>query len=56
MASVEMTKENFNEIIKNNETVLIDLWASWCGPCKMFGPIFEEVSNSYPDIVFAKVN
>lgn len=56
MATVAMTKDNFEEIITNNDMVVIDFWASWCGPCQYFGPIFEEVSEKYPDIVFAKVN
>lgn len=56
MAYVEMTKENFEEIITSNDTVIIDFWAEWCGPCKAFGPVFEKVSEDYPDLVFAKVN
>ena len=56
MATVEMTTENINDIISNNDIVIIDFWAEWCGPCKQFAPIFEKVSNEYPDIVFAKVN
>jgi len=56
MATVEMTTENINDIISNNDIVIIDFWAEWCGPCKQYAPIFEKVSNEYPDIVFAKVN
>jgi len=56
VAYVEMTKENFEEIITSNDTVIIDFWAEWCGPCKAFGPVFEKVSEDYPDLVFAKVN
>ncbi|WJW74763.1 thioredoxin [Thiohalobacter sp. IOR34] len=56
MATVKLTKENFEETITNNDFVIIDFWAPWCGPCKNFAPIFEEVSEKYPDIVFAKVN
>ena len=56
MAYVELTKENFEEIITGNDTVIIDFWAEWCGPCKAFGPVFEKVSDDYPDVVFAKVN
>ncbi|MFP5299461.1 MAG: thioredoxin [Actinomycetota bacterium] len=56
MATIELTKDNFNEVIENNATVLIDFWAEWCGPCRMFGPVFEEASTRYEDIVFAKVD
>ncbi|OOZ41125.1 thioredoxin [Solemya pervernicosa gill symbiont] len=56
MASIELTQDNFDEIITNNEIVLIDFWATWCGPCQTFGPIFEETSEKYPDAIFAKVN
>jgi len=56
MASVALTTENFDEIVSNNNFVIIDFWASWCGPCQSFGPVFEEASEKYPDIVFGKVN
>ncbi len=56
MAYVDLNKENFEETIKNNDIVVVDYWAEWCGPCKMFGPIFEKVSEEFPDAVFAKVN
>lgn len=56
MATVELTKANFEEIITNNDMVIVDFWAPWCGPCKMFGPVFEEMSEKYDDVVFAKVN
>jgi thioredoxin 1 len=56
VATVELTKDNFEQIVTENELVLIDYWASWCGPCKSFAPVFEAVSEKYPDIVFAKVN
>lgn len=56
MATVTLTKDNISEIINNNPIVIIDFWASWCGPCKRFAPVFEEASGKYPDIVFAKVN
>ncbi len=54
MATLELTSENFEETVTNNEIVFIDFWADWCGPCKMFGPVFEAVSDKHPDIVFAK--
>ncbi|MCK4951327.1 MAG: thioredoxin [Gammaproteobacteria bacterium] len=56
MASVELTKDNFDEIIGNNSFVMIDFWAPWCGPCKNFAPVYEKVSEEHEDIVFAKVN
>ena len=56
MSSIAITKENFEEVINSNAMVIIDFWAPWCGPCKSFGPVFEEVSDKYPDVVFAKVN
>ena len=56
MATVEMNDSNFQELIDNNELVIIDFWASWCGPCKTFAPIFEEASEAHPDVLFAKVN
>lgn len=52
----EITKSNFNEIIENNETIIIDLWAPWCGPCRALGPVIEKVSERYPNVFFGKVN
>ena len=56
MAVVELTKENFEQVITSNSTVVVDYWAPWCGPCRGFAPTFERVSEKHPDIVFAKVN
>ena len=56
MAVVELTKENFEQVITSNPTVIVDYWAPWCGPCRGFAPVFEKVSDSHPDVVFAKVN
>jgi len=56
VAYVELTRENFEEVITNNDMVVVDYWADWCGPCKSFGPIFEKVSEDFPGAVFAKVD
>ncbi|MDH5518453.1 MAG: thioredoxin [Gammaproteobacteria bacterium] len=56
MAVIELTKENIEETITSNEIVLIDFWAPWCGPCKSFAPIYEEVAGNNDGVVFAKVN
>ncbi len=56
MATVELTKENFEQTILDNETVFVDFWAEWCGPCRSFAPTYESASDQHEDIVFAKVN
>jgi len=56
MATIQLTKETFEQTIVDNDMVLVDFWADWCGPCKMFAPVYEKVSEQYPDAVFAKVD
>ena len=56
MATVELTTDNFDSTIMGNDIVVVDFWAEWCGPCKMFAPTFEAISENYPEIVFGKVD
>ena len=56
MATVELSQENFNEVVSGEGLVLVDFWAEWCGPCKMFGPVFEKSSEEHADITFGKVD
>ena len=56
MATIELNNTTFGEIVTSPGIVFVDLWAEWCGPCRAFGPIFEEASNKNEDIIFAKVD
>ena len=56
MATVELTAENFEPVIDSGGLLLVDFWAGWCGPCRMFAPVFERASEQHQDVVFAKVD
>ncbi len=56
MASIDVKSSEFEGLLTKDGTVFVDFWAEWCGPCKMFGPIYEKVSEQYPEITFAKVD
>ncbi|MFI8946191.1 thioredoxin [Streptomyces sp. NPDC053750] len=55
-STVELTKENFDQTVTDNEFVLIDFWAAWCGPCRQFAPVYEKAAEANPDLVFGKVD
>ncbi|HEY0904656.1 MAG TPA: thioredoxin [Marmoricola sp.] len=56
MTTITLTAENFEQTVAENEIVLVDFWAAWCGPCRQFAPIFDGSSDQHPDIVFGKVD
>lgn len=56
MATIELTRDNFVDHVEKNGILLVDFWAAWCGPCRMFAPVYERASEANPDIVFGKVD
>ncbi len=56
MATRELTQDTFEKVITENDIVLVDFWAAWCGPCRMFAPVFQQASEEHPDVVFGKLD
>jgi len=56
MATVDLSKDNFEQVVSDNDLVIVDFWAPWCAPCRAFAPTFEQASERHADIVFAKLN
>lgn len=56
MATLEITEPMFAETIEHNTLVILDFWAEWCGPCRAYGPVYERVSEEFPDVVFGKID
>lgn len=56
MATIELTADNLEQTIRDSKTLFIDFWAAWCGPCRMFAPVFEKASEKYSDATFAKLD